>query len=343
MARRYHHFVRQDINIPGWLLMVAVGVLAMFLSSLVVAGGKHPLEATSLAVIIGLLARNIGVVPALCHSGIKQFEKPLIWGVILIGATLNFKDIGAQGPQMLAIILVTMSVSYVVIYALGRLFNLSPTLSTLLSVGTTICGGSAIAITAPLIKAKEEETCYAIGTITLWGLAAIIFYPQIAKALGVGDIAFGVFAGTAIHSTPQVVGAGFVFSDLAGKTATAVKLVRNCFMAPLAFLIAAGFARTYFKADGLKKGKVHWAKAFPWFLFGYFVMAGLNTAGYFSAKAVGSLTWMGRFLIVVSMAGIGLNTAFSAFREVGLKPLVVGFLGALAVAACSILMIGLLL
>jgi uncharacterized membrane protein YadS len=134
-----------------------------------------------------------------------------------------------------------------------------------------------------------------------------------------------------------------VFSDLAGKTATAVKLVRNCFMAPLAFLIAAGFARTHLQADALKKGKVHWAKAFPWFLFGYFVMAGLNTAGYFPAKAAGGLTWMGRFLIVVAMAGIGLNTAFSAFREVGLKPLVVGFLGALAVAACSILMIGLLL
>ncbi|OGD30998.1 MAG: hypothetical protein A2V45_07190 [Candidatus Aminicenantes bacterium RBG_19FT_COMBO_58_17] len=330
-------------HVSGWLLMVAVGVLSMLLSNLIVAGGKHPLEATALAVIIGLLARNIGVVPAFFHAGIKQFEKPLIWGVILIGATLNFKDIGSQGPQMLVIILVTMTVSYFIIYALGRLFSLSPTLSTLLSVGTTICGGSAIAITAPLIKAREEETCYAIGTITLWGLAAILFYPQIARALGVGDIAFGVFSGTAIHATPQVVGAGFIFSDLAGKTATAVKLVRNCFMAPLAFLIAAWFSRTYLQAAALKKGKVNWAKAFPWFLFGYFVMAGLNTAGYFSTKGVGGLTWLGRFLIVVSMAGIGLNTAFGVFRKVGLKPLVVGFLGALVVAACSILMISLLL
>ena len=333
----------KEERLPGWLLMAAVGVLGMLLSDLVVAGGKHPLEATSLAVVIGLLARNIGVVPALFHSGVRQFEKPLIWGVILIGATLNFKDIGSQGPRMLAVILVTMTVSYVVIYALGRLFKLSPALSTLLSVGTTICGGSAIAVTAPLIRAKEEETCYAIGTITLWGLAAILLYPQIARALGVGDIAFGVFAGTAIHATPQVVGAGFIFSDLAGKTATAVKLVRNCFMAPLAFVIAARFTKTYLHAASEKKEKVPWAKAFPWFLFGYFVMAGLNTAGYFSAKGVGGLTWMGRFLIVISMAGIGLNTSFGAFRKVGLKPLAVGLLGALVVAACSILMISLLL
>lgn len=323
--------------------MAAVGVLAMLLSSIVVAGGKHPLEATALAVVIGLIVRNAGAAPAVFHSGIRQFEKPLIWGVILIGATLDFKDIGSQGPRMLAVILVTMSVGYFVIYALGRLFDLSPALSTLLAVGTTICGGSAIAVTAPLIKAKEEETCYAIGTITLWGLAAILVYPQIARALGAGDIAFGVFAGTAIHSTPQVVGAGFIFSDLAGKTATAVKLVRNGFMAPLALLIAARFARTCLRAASRTEEKVRWTRAFPWFLFGYFVMAGLNTAGLFPPSWAARLTWLGRSLIVVSMAGIGLNTAFGAFRTVGFKPLAVGLLGAVAVAACSALMIGLLL
>jgi uncharacterized integral membrane protein (TIGR00698 family) len=326
-------------SLPGWVLMAAVGVLSMFLSELIVAGGKHPLEATALAVIIGIAARNLGFVPALFHPGIRQFEKFLIWGVILIGATLNFGDIASQGPRILAVILVTMATSYFVIYALGRLFNLSPTLSTLLSVGTTICGGSAIAITAPLIKAKEEETSYAIGTITLWGLAAILIYPKLAQAFGVGDINFGVFAGTAIHATPQVVGAGFIFSDLAGKTATAVKLVRNCFMAPLAFLIAAWFTRRYFEAAHKEKRPVNWTKAFPWFLFGYFVMAALNTAGYFSPVGVKGLTWLGRFLIVISMGGIGLNTVFSSFKNVGLKPLLVGLVGALVVAGCSIAMI----
>ena len=329
--------------IPGWLLMAAIGVISIFLSKLIVAGGKHPVEATATAIVIGLLVRNLGLVPDVFQAGIKNFEKLLIGGIILIGATLDFRTIGSQGPRMLIIILVTMTVSYFVIYALGRLFRLSPTLSTLLSVGTTICGGSAIAITAPLIKAKEEETSYAIGTIALWGLGAILFYPQIARALGASDIAFGVFAGTAIHSTPQVVGAGFIFSDLAGKTATAVKLVRNCFMAPLAFLIAAWFTRTYIQAAAREKRRVNWAKAFPWFLFGYFVMAGLNTADYFSAKGIDGLSWLGRSLIVVAMAGIGLNTAFSAFKKVGLKPLTVGLFGALVVAACSILMINLLL
>jgi uncharacterized membrane protein YadS len=110
-------------------------------------------------------------------------------------------------------------------------------------------------------------------------------------------------------------------------------------MAPLAFLIAAWFTRANIQEAAQEKTKVNWRKAFPWFLFGYFIMAGLNTAGYFSDKGVGGLTWLGRFLIVVSMAGIGLNTVFSAFKKVGFKPLVVGLLGALVVAACSIAMI----
>ncbi|MDH4272928.1 MAG: putative sulfate exporter family transporter, partial [Candidatus Aminicenantes bacterium] len=79
--------------IPGWLFMAAVGALSMLLSNLIVAGGKHPVEATALAIVIGLLARNLGLVPAFLHAGIKQFEKPLIWGVILIGATLDFRAI----------------------------------------------------------------------------------------------------------------------------------------------------------------------------------------------------------------------------------------------------------
>ncbi|MBM3294752.1 MAG: putative sulfate exporter family transporter [Candidatus Aminicenantes bacterium] len=273
------------------------------------------------------------------HPGIKQFEKFLIWGVILIGATLNFKDFRSQGPRMLSVILATMVVSYFVIYALARVFRLPATLSTLLSVGTTICGGSAIAVTAPLIKAKEEETSYAIGTITVWGLLAILLYPKIAQALGVFDFAFGVFAGTAIHATPQVVGAGFIFSDLAGKTATAVKLVRNCFMAPLAFLIAAWWTRAELRAAKEEKRRVDAARAFPWFLFGFTLMAALNTAGFFTPVGIDKLTWFGRFLITVSMAGIGLNTVFKNFRRVGLKPLLVGLLGAAVVAAVSAAMI----
>lgn len=329
--------------LPGWLLMLAVGALAMFLSKLIVIGGKNPVEAAVIAILIGIFIRNTGVLPKFFLPGIKAFEKILILGIVLIGASLNFRNIGSQGVNMLIIILVTMTVSFFVIYFLGKVFKLPTGLAVLLSVGTTICGGSAIAVTAPLIKAKEEETSYAIGTIALWGLVAIILYPKIAQILAVSDMNFGVFAGTAIHSTPQVVGAGFIYSDLAGKTATAVKLVRNCFMVPVAFLIAVWYTNSILKGRTKEGTRVNVAKAFPWFLFGYFLLAGLNTQGYFSPEGVRAFNTSGRFLILLGLAGIGLNTVFGSFRKVGLKPLLIGFIGALFVAGCSILMISLLL
>lgn len=323
--------------------MLGVGTISMLLSNLVVIGGKNPIEAAVIAILIGILIRNSGILPKVFLPGIQAFEKILILGIVLIGASLNFRNIGSQGVNMLVIILTTMIISFFMIILLGKIFSLPTALAVLLSVGTTICGGSAIAVTAPLIEAREEETSYAISTIALWGFIAILLYPKMAQLLGVTDINFGVFAGTAIHSTPQVVGAGFIFSDLAGKTATAVKLVRNCFMVPIAFFIAVWYANSILKTQRNEGTRVNAVKAFPWFLFGYFLMAGLNTQGYFSSEGVKAFNTAGRFLILLGLSGIGLNTVFSAFKKVGLRPLVVGFLGALIVAGCSILMIHLLL
>jgi uncharacterized integral membrane protein (TIGR00698 family) len=328
--------------LPGWILMLGIGLISMFLSEQIVIGGKNPIEAAVIAIILGILSRNSGLLPGIFLPGIRAFEKILILGIVLIGASLNFQTIGSQGAKILAIIVTSMTVSFFVIYFFGKIFRLPLALAVLLAVGTTICGGSAIAVTAPLIKAREEETSYAIGTIALWGFIAILLYPKIAQAMAVTDTHFGIFAGTAIHSTPQVVGAGFIFSDLAGKTATAVKLVRNCFMVPVAFLIALWYTHMAGSPEK-KKTRVDVVRAFPWFLFGYFFLAVLNTLGYFSAEGINAFNTGGKFLILLGLAGIGLNTVFSSFKKVGLKPLLVGFLGSMVVAGCSILMIGLLL
>ena len=236
--------------------------------------------------------------------------------------------------------MVTMLAGIVAIYALGRLLRLPPALSLLLSVGTTICGGTAIAIVAPIVKAPEDETSYAIGTISLWGLAAILLYPLIAHHLGVNDVTFGVFAGTAIHSTPQVVGAGFIYSEVAGQTATAVKLVRNCFIAPVALAIALSQAP---EASAKPRGAASLRKVFPWFLFGFFFLAGLNSMGWVNSELGKFLGRAGKELLLIGMAGVGLNTNLRAFRIIGMRPLVVGLLGAIIVAIVSGTMIACML
>lgn len=340
---------------PGWLIMLVVAVISYYASKQIVLGGKNPLEAPVIAIVLGILIANAGLLPRAAATGIKAFETPLIWGIVLLGAGLDFRNIASQGVQMMAVILVTMLIGFWAIYFLAKAFRLPQKLAILLSIGTTVCGGTAIAVSSPLIDAREEETSYAIGTIGLWGLLAIILYPKLFQLFqhpGIDQI-FGVFAGTAIHSTPQVIGAGFIFSEMAGKTATAVKLVRNTFIAPLAFIIALWYschvARKSAEAaheagvsemqESKKPMQVNWVKAFPWFLFGYFVMVALRTYGFFSDFGVSVFNQTGRFLILVGMAGIGLNTRFSAFKGIGIKPLVVGFIGALIVAGASLAMI----
>ena len=241
-------------------------------------------------------------------------------GIVLCGAKLNFAQIDAKCPEgmllrLLAIVLITMAVGFLAIYIIARAFKLPKKLSILLSVGTTICGGSAIAITSPLIEAEEQETSYAVTTIALWGLLAIIVYPLVAQAVGtVTDLQFGIFAGTAIHSTPQVVGAGHMFSSEAGNLATGVKLLRNCFMVPLALIVAVWYTTTQGVKAKSKGQKHNWVKAFPWFLFGFFVMAYLGSANYFTDGGAKNFGRAGSFLILMGMAGIGMNTRLDSFK-----------------------------
>lgn len=327
--------------LPGWLTMLAVALVAALISGLVVVGGTNPLEPAVVAIILGIALANLRVLPASTAAGIKAFETPLIFGIVLIGAGLNVADILGQGWAILGVILGTMVVGFWSIYFLAKAFGLSQRLSLLLSVGTTICGGTAIAVTAPLIESKEEETSYAIGTIALWGVVAMILYPKLFMLFAPGaDTVFGLFAGTAVQSTPQAVGAGFIFSELAGDVATAVKLVRNTFIGPLAVVIAIwyGCAMRGRCEEGAEEEvrRVNWLRGFPWFLFGYFVMVALRSYGFFTEVAIDSFTAWGRFLILLGMAGIGLNTRFSAFRGIGAKPLIVGFIGAVILAGSAL-------
>jgi uncharacterized integral membrane protein (TIGR00698 family) len=330
MASRYVH---------GLLLMAAVAFYSLMLSRFITIGGKHPVEPVLVAILIGMLMRQSGWVPSVCEPGLKLSEQLLAAGIVLMGAELDLARLLAQGVPLLLVIVVTMATGIATIYGLGRLFQLPRPLALLLSVGTTICGGTAIAMVAPLVDAPEDETSYAIGTISLWGLAGLLIYPLVARELGVSDVLFGVFAGTAIHSTPQVVGAGYMYSEVAGHTATTVKLIRNCFIAPVVATIALSESQRHPE----RNGNLSLRKAFPWFLFGFFLVAGLQSAGLLSPRVAAVFGQTGKEFLLIGMAGIGLNTRLGTLRVIGVKPLLVGLLGTLLVAAVSASMIATLL
>jgi len=336
---------KRETVILGWLLMLGVGIISQLISNAIAVGGSHPLEAIVVAIILGITLRNVNLVPRVCCRGISKFETVLIWGIVLLGASLTLEILKIE-PYALIVLAITMIVGFGSIYFLTKKIGFGEKLGTLLAVGTTICGGTAIAITSPLIEAKEEETGYAIGTIAIWGLIALLIYPFIAHLLNFSQVLFGVWASTAIHSTPQVIGAGYIYGDKAGQIATMVKLTRNIFMIPLAFVIAVWYLKKKMSISKTKQQEAEkvnkWgviARGFPWFLFGYIVMAFLRGFGFFSPSGVHYFTVAGKFLILIAMAGIGLNTDLKNMIKIGTKPFIAGFIASAIVAIISLVMI----
>jgi len=322
--------------VAGWIVMAVVAYASQSISSLIVIRGSQPLEAMMVGIILGALAQNIGLVPKNWEPFLKKFETPLLWGIVALGASFSL-EIASELPLSLLVIVLTMLLGYFFIYFLGRKLGLSQKISALLAVGTTICGGSAIAVTAPLIKAKEEETCYAVSTIVIAAFVMLITLPFLGHFLGLPQAAFGIWAGTAVHNTPQTIATGYIFGEEAGQVATMVKLSRNMFMILVAVLVSAWFRAR--EAHQSRLGNTAILKAFPWVLFGYIAMAFFAVKGFFSSEGVSFFKDAGRFLILMGMVGIGFGTNFRVIKEFGLRPLVAGIAGAIFVTACSLFLI----
>lgn len=289
-----------------------------------------------LAILGGLALRNGGLVPAACELGIKRYETVLKAGIVLLGGSLTVLQVARLGAAAISVVLLCLATAPVLIYLLGVRFRITPKLAVLIGVGTTICGSTAIAIAAPAIEARDEEVSYAIGTISLFGILTMVILPLAGAAAGMTDREFGIWAGTAVPATPQAIGTAWIYSDGAVAQATIVKMTRNVFMLPALFLIGLWYARQRATAVGRRLGVQDYRKAVPGFLLGFLAFAIIRSAGDHVAivpreawsALLGAAASVDRWLILVAMAGIGLNTRFSALRRVGPTPLLVGFLGA---------------
>ena len=322
--------------IVGWAVMAGVAYVSRLISRLVVVNGTHPLEAMLVGIVLGVVIRNAGLIPKKWEPYLKKFETPLLWGIMLLGAGFSIK-IASELPLSLVVIFATMLVCFFFVYFIARKFGLPEKLSALLAVGTSICGGSAIAITAPLIKAKQEETSYSVSTIVIAAFILLVSLPFLGSLLGLNQTAFGIWAGTAVHNTPQTIGTGYIFGEEAGQVATIIKLSRNMFMILVAVLVSLWFGAK--EAGEGRLGKKAILKAFPWVLFGYVAMAVCAVKGFFSPEGVSFFKSAGKFLILMGMVGIGFGTNFRDVKRFGLKPLLVGILGAVVGTGVSLLLV----
>jgi uncharacterized integral membrane protein (TIGR00698 family) len=219
--------------------------------------------------------------------------------------------------------------------------GLSDRLGTLLGVGTSICGVTAIVATAPVIEAREEETSLAVTTITVFGLLAVVIYPVLGRLWGLSDTFFGTWAGTAVNDTSQVVATGLIFSQKAGEVATVVKLTRNLFMAP----VIVGFSWFYVRRRQAEEGATGGGKtlklrqAVPLFILGFVGMAILNSLGAFPPAVRQVIQVISQFLIVCALAGVGLETHVGAMKKIGMRPFYAGLCAAAFTAAVSFALI----
>lgn len=348
---------------PAWTglhLVLAVAIISRFLHGLIAQPTlSKSISEILIAVLLGLYLRNAIGVSEKSRSGIKfAIQRILRFGIILLGLRLSLQDVAATGVRALLLVTICISIALLLAFYAGKLFKVPPKLAALIGVGTAICGNTAIVATAPVLDASDEEVSFAVATITLFGLLAVLLYPIIGHLLGLGDRAFGLWAGTAVNDTSQVVAVGAIFSESALNVATVVKLTRNTLMAPLIVLFGLFYKQGTHARPGLetaKPVKMDWQKMVPGFVIGFLVMSLLRTIGvalgFFpqniaepgnlttAAAFLKAMDGISKFAILMALAGVGLNTDLNSLRKIGLKPLIVGTCVAFVLAIVSLSLI----
>lgn len=255
-----------------------------------------------------------------------HIQKILKCAIILLGASLSVNTIINVGKMTFFVMIFTFAMCFGGGYFIRKLFGLNWKLSNLISAGTGICGGSAVAAIAPVIDADDKDVAFAMSSTFLFDMVMVALYPLMGKALKMSDIAYGIWAGTSVNDTASVVASGYAFSEIAGDFATMVKLTRTIAIIPTVLVFA--YIGTRIKRKELKAAnngqKVNMLKIIPWFIGGFLLLAILNSAGFIPAQASDFMKTTSKFLMVTALAAIGLGTSITDFKKAGLKPMFYG-------------------
>jgi len=315
---------------PGLLVALGIGSAATVLGHLApVVGGAV------FALVIGVLVRVGWTLPASCVPGVRYASKRVLqWAIILLGAGLSLRQVWTTGSQSLLVMLGTLIGGMAFILWLGRRIGIDRTLTRLIAAGTSICGASAIGAVAPVLEAESGMVAYAISTVFLFNLAAVLLFPPIGHALHFSQHGFGLWAGTAVNDTSSVVAAAYTYGSAAGSYAVVVKLTRTVMIIPVTLLFAALAARERRKTEQAlgQAAKV----ALPYFIVWFLAASALNTVGAFNRLGPHVLPSIGQFLIVVALAGVGLSTDIPAMRRAGFAPILLGGAGWILIAVLSV-------
>jgi len=310
-------------RVPGLALVIAIAVPAMVL------GEYFPLLGGAvMGMLLGLACRFFYVPGESCKPGLQFASKQVLqYSIVGLGFSLPIHEVVHTGLASLPVSLVTLGVAFAVALLVGKLLRIPEKLKILIGAGTAICGGSAIAAITPVVKPDDHDTAYALSTIFLFNIVAVMVFPFLGKQLGMSDAGFGLWAGTAINDTSSVVAAGYAWNNFAGEYATIVKLTRAMMIVPVTVVLGMIFNR------GQQNVPLH--KNVPWFIV-LFVLASVVNE-WLPPAITSAIRHFAPFMIVLALAGIGLSTDVQRLRRAGWKPLVLGLVVWVSVASSSLL------
>lgn len=314
---------KQGIFILGIAICVGVAILSIMLEHLIPG---ELLGSSIIALFMGTIINSFfhpdWIKPALKFTS-KRILKAAI---VLLGASLSISTIMTVGKMTFFVMIFTFAMCFGGGFFIRKLFGLNWKLSNLISAGTGICGGSAVAAIAPVIDADDKDIAFALSSTFLFDIIMIALYPIIGKALGMSDIAYGIWAGTSVNDTASVVASGYAFSEIAGDFATMVKLTRTIAIIPTVLVFAYIGTRMKQKELQTVSGgkKVNILKIVPWFIGGFLVLAIANSAGIIPSGVSNIMKNASKFLMVIALAAIGLGTSINDFKKAGLSPMFYG-------------------
>jgi len=313
--------------LAGIILTILLALTAKAVSTYI---PMHIISASVFALILGMLLNPIIKEIYIFNKGIKFVSKKILkTGIVLMGLTLSFSQVLSVGGYSLIVMTFTLMTAFGGGYLVGRLFNMNWKLSSLISAGTGVCGGSAIAAVAPTIEAENSDIAYAISATFIFDILMVILFPIAGRYLGMSDLGFGLWAGTAVNDTSSVVAAGYAFSDAAGSFAVIVKLTRTLSIVPIVMIFSIINAREN-RRLGIKESEqdeqVSIRNIFPYFILLFLVMVAVKSTGIISADLSSNIASISKFMMVMALGAIGLTTNFNEVSDSGIKPLFHGFI-----------------
>ncbi len=320
--------------LPGLFLAVLIAAASRFIEDMLPV---HLVGASVIALFIGMIINGIRRPSGIFGEGLKFTSKKILkLAIILLGASLNIKMVLEVGKMSLYVMFFTLIACFGGGYFIGKALKIDWKLSNLISAGTGICGGSAIAAIAPAIDAEDKDIAYAMSATFLFDMAMIVLFPIMGYAMGLSDMAYGLWTGTAVNDTSSVIAAGYAYSEAAGDFAAMVKLTRTLSIIP-AVIVFAMISAHLRRRNGVSDGAYNTASGldikgiFPWFILGFLGLAAANSLGLITQALSHSMKELSKFLMIAALAAIGLSTSFKDMKKSGIAPMIHGFIISLLV------------